>query len=274
MDKRAGEEVRSFLASQGHAPARIDQIMYCLGGGESTRITLPEARDLRSGILRAKIAAAREGKKQEAAVLAGIYDTLTDSMRRRAADLGMSEDFENADTAWRAIERAEEVLDPLRSVRTDSVEGAIAFQEAWQNRTPEMRAALKQLERYGGLDLKALEAKGKEGQTAHRQYRRFKRLYRFREFLISLGHLMRSPAALMCASCWALALSLVSMSHPLSLALALWLLPVSIAFAILYLAFEAWYRATGHETFTSPWGLPTVCAVLAVLAVLVRLIFG
>lgn len=77
----------------------------------------------------------------------------------------------------------------------------------------------------------------------------------------------------MCASCWVLALCIVSLWHPLSVALALWLLTASIAFAIAYLAFEAWYRISGHQTFASPWGLLAAFAVLAVVWGLFRLIF-
>ena len=157
----ATEEIRSSLMNQGHSSKRIGEIMASLGGEANTKLTLAETKDVRSGIFRAKLAAARERRIDEAASLSRLYENLTELMRRRAADLGMSEDFETAESAWRLIERDEEVLDLLLSIPKGTVEGAKAFQEAWQRRTPEMRKSLKHLQECGALDLEKLEAEGK-----------------------------------------------------------------------------------------------------------------
>lgn len=168
----AVEEIKSFLTNQGYSPERIGEIMASLGGEASTKVTLAEAKDVRSGVFRAKLAARRERRIDDAASLGRVYENLTELMRRRAADLGMSEDFETAESAWRSIERDEEVLDPLLSIRTDTVDGAKTFQEAWQRRTPEMRDALKHLQECGALDLEKVDAEGEAAEDVLRQLQR------------------------------------------------------------------------------------------------------
>jgi fatty-acid desaturase len=89
-----------------------------------------------------------------------------------------------------------------------------------------------------------------------------------------IGQLLRSPFMLMFVSCYVIAWCFVSGWRPLTTAIALFLIPAVAAFSVAYLAWEAWYRATGHETFQSPWGLPIVFAFIAALTVAVRVVFG
>jgi len=149
------DEIRSSLVSQGHPLAKIEKLMNCLAGDGNVRLTLREARDLRSAVFEVKLAAKRNGR--EAASLDKLYNTLTTAMRNRAIDLGMVEDWDRAETASRALDQDRELVGPLLSTPAGQ-DGVIAFQKAWRDRTPEMRAALRHLEEHAGLDLKSLEA--------------------------------------------------------------------------------------------------------------------
>jgi hypothetical protein len=196
------DEVSSYLADQGYSATEIEKVVTCLAGKGNGGLTLKQARDVRSGVWRAKLAAMREGRIEEATSFSRVYDSLTEAMRSRATELGMTEDFDKADYAWRAIEKDEGVLDPLLSVRTDSLDGAKAFEKAWQNRTPEMRAALKDLGEHGGLDLNSLDEAGKRAEVLLRNLEATKRMTWFERKPHLSAVLVLLVAAVWCGVTW------------------------------------------------------------------------
>ena len=112
--------------------------------GKESLSDLRTARSLR-GELSDAIGSAKD--RRTIAALKSARSELTEQMKARAKQLGLSKDFEKADAQWREIQGIRERLSPI----TDQENSAKLF-DSYQNASPEVRNAMTKLSKEGLLD--------------------------------------------------------------------------------------------------------------------------
>lgn len=110
--------------------------------------------------------------------------------------------------------------------------------------------------------------------------------YPLRDFCVAVGHFfghpyfairrlrpsLRSPFMLMWVSCWAAGVCLWGARRDvIGIPVYLWLIPISLVFSLLYLAFDCFWHLHHQDEPWSPWLVPGIAAIGAFILVLMAL---
>jgi hypothetical protein len=148
LDSTILSDVRTVLSEVGYADKQdfADSVL---------RVTVKTARKVRAEVEAARSAAVHVAEKREEATLETARDGITCAMKDYAAEIDprgrVLADFEKAEAVWSQIREDEKILKPLLTGDNH------LFSQRWRSLESPERNALRRLEKWAGLDRKALD---------------------------------------------------------------------------------------------------------------------